>query len=96
MHTQEYPGSGLSTNDVQDGAALLRKFITELEESVESIEAIGDLYGSRTLADLLYLQSAIVNRSYIDHYPGESSVMTIVGSLPSAKTWQSFIKVENQ
>ena len=66
----------------------------ELLDSVESLASIADVHGARTLADLMYLQNAILSGGFIDHYQGESNVMEIAQSLPSGEQWAKFIKVE--
>lgn len=70
------------------------KFMKELLESVETLTGIADEYGSRTFADLMYLQLAILKGGFIDHYPDESKVLDIARSLPSGEQWVTFIKVE--
>ena len=49
---------------------------------------------ARTLADLMYLQNAILGGGFIDHYPDESSVLDIASALPSGDIWAQYIKVE--
>lgn len=71
-------------------------FMSELSDSVETLSGIADQYGTRTLADLMYLQNAILRDGYIDHYPGESKVMEIAMNLPSWARWASFITVVHQ
>jgi len=75
-------------------ADLAAKFMQELLDSVETLSGIGDEHGSRTLADLMHLQQAILNGGFIDHYPDESKVLEIAQSLPSGEQWVKFIKVE--
>lgn len=70
------------------------KFMQELLDSVETLTDIAEEHGSRTLADLMYLQLAIMKGSLIDHYPGESQVLGIARDLPSGEQWAKFIKVE--
>lgn len=74
-----------------EGACL---FMKELLDSVEALTAIAEQHGPRTLADLMYLQSAILNGGFIDHLPGESKVLELVQHLPSGKRWMNYIKVE--
>lgn len=69
-----------------------KQFFAELLNSVETLGGIADQYGSRTLADLMYLQNAIEKGTFIDHYPQESSVMVVVKSLPSADRWAAYIQ----
>lgn len=96
-------GMAVLVADGIDGAALerltaispARRFMQELLDSVETLTGIAEEYGSRTLADLFYLHSAILNGGFIDHYPGESKVLDIASSLPSGQQWAQFIKVEH-
>lgn len=69
-------------------------FMRELLGSVETLRSIAEVHGTRTLVDLMYLQGAILDGGFIDHYPDESAVMEIVGSLPSAERWKKFVKQE--
>ena len=69
-------------------------FMRELLDSVETLSGIADQHGARTLADLMYLQNAILSGGFIDHYPGESKVLEIARDLPSGGQWSKFIAVE--
>ena len=81
-------------NDVS-GKCAADMFFQELLDSVETLSGIAVEHGSRTLADLMYLQNAILKGGFIDHYPGESKVLEIAGALPSSEQWSKFIKVEH-
>lgn len=72
--------------------AAAKQFFSELLDSVETLRAIADQYGPRTLADLMYLQNAIAKGTFIDHYPGESSVMEVVKGLRSADRWTEYVQ----
>ena len=96
----------LSTTDASDGemqqiqSAINGQFyaglfMQELLDSVASLSSIAEEHGARTLADLMYLQNAILNGGFIDHYPGESKVMEIASGLPSGERWSKFIEVEH-
>jgi hypothetical protein len=74
-------------------AAIL--FFTELLDSVETLTGVADLYGARTLADLMYLQNAILKSSSISFYMGESMVLEIARGLPSGDQWVKFIAIED-
>lgn len=76
------------------GCAAADRFMQELLDSVETLTGIADEHGARTLADLMYLQLAIMKGSFIDHYPDESKVKDIAHNLPSGDQWVKFIKVE--
>ena len=69
-------------------------FMQELLDSVETLSGIAEQHGARTLADLMYLQNAILSGGFIDHYPGESKVLEIARDLPSGGQWSKFIAVE--
>ena len=71
-----------------------KMFFEELLGSVETLASIADDHGARTLADLMYLQNAILGGGFIDHYPDESSVLDIASALPSGDIWAQYIKVE--
>lgn len=70
-------------------------FFQELLDSVETLTGIAEMHGSRTLADLMYLQDAILKNDFIDYYPGESKALEIASALPSGEQWSKFIKVEH-
>lgn len=70
-------------------------FFQELLDSVETLSGIAVEHGSRTLADLMYLQNGILSGGFIDHYPGESKALEIASALSSGEQWSKFIKVEH-
>ena len=69
-------------------------FMQELLDSVETLTGIAEQHGARTLADLMYLQYAILSGGFIDHFPVESKVLEIVRGLPSSEAWLKYIAVE--
>ena len=73
------------------GKRIAAMFFQELLGSVETLAGIVDEHGSRTLADLMYLQNAILEGGFIDNYPGESKVLEIASALPSGDLWSKFI-----
>jgi len=75
------------------GADLAGKFMHELLDSVETLTGVAESHGARTLADLMYLQQAIMKGGFIDHCPGESQVLEIVRALPSGPDWEKFVVV---
>lgn len=75
------------------GPMAAKRFMQELLDSVETLSGIAEEHGPRTLADLMYLQQAILSDSFIDHHPGESKVLDITRSLPSGEQWGKFIKI---
>jgi hypothetical protein len=80
-------------NDVS-GKRAAALFFQELLDSVETLAGIAAEHGPRMLADLMYLQNAILSGGFIDHYPDESKVLEIASALPSGEQWSRFVKVE--
>lgn len=80
--------------DAVSGKRAAELFMRELLDSVETLTGIADEHGSRTLADLMYLQSAILSGGFIDHYPDESKALDIARKLPSGELWSKFVEVE--
>ena len=77
------------------GKTAATTYFQELLDSVETLTGVDEQHGSRTLADLMYLQNAILSDGgFIDHYPGESKVLEISSALPSGERWSKFISVE--
>ena len=81
-------------NDKVAGFDRASLFMQELLDSVESLTGIVEQHGPRTLADLMYLHSAVLRGGFIDHYPDESKVLDIARALPSGEAWAKFIKVD--
>lgn len=75
------------------GIEAAQTFFKELMESIETLTGISELYGTRTLADVMYLQNAILDGTFIELYPDESSVLDVVDEMPSAAIWRQFIQV---
>lgn len=75
-----------------NGKDAANRFVFELLSSVETLTSIADEHGGRTLADILYLQNAILNNTSIPAYP-DSNVVEIVKSMPSAERWLTFVKM---
>ena len=92
-------------NPLVDGKTLIERkaasadnailFMQELLDSVETLGGIAEVHGARTLTDLMYLHTAILKGSFIDHYSEESEVMDIASGLPSGECWASYIKKED-
>jgi hypothetical protein len=79
--------------DAETGLYAAAWFFHELLNSVETLTGIADKHGPRTLADLMYLQNAILSGGFIDHDPAESRVLEIASVLPSGQQWSKHIKV---
>lgn len=71
------------------------RFMAELLGSVETLSAIAETHGVQTLADLMYLQSAILEESFIDLCRGNSHVLDVVRELPSQAEWCKYIHTDS-
>ena len=69
-----------------------RKFLLELLSSVETLGAIADQHGTRTLTDLIYLHQAILEDSLIDLDAELSKVDGVVKGMLSAEKWMKFVR----
>jgi hypothetical protein len=77
----------------EEGARL---FFEELLASVETLGAIADQHGIRTLTDLMYLQQAILKGETIEVWPGETEVGKVVQVLPSADRWLKYTDLADE
>jgi hypothetical protein len=66
-------------------------FMEELLGSVETVSGIAEGMGVQTLANVLYLQHAILTGQHIEEYPRNSHVYALVASLPSGETWKQYV-----
>lgn len=82
-------------NVTLESAQLAYLFHHELIEQFETVANVGEQYGQRTVADLFYLQTAILCSSEIDVWP-QSSIMDVVDKLASAEKWLSHTKPCNK
>lgn len=85
----------LKADDIQraiEGPAA--RFMAELLNAHETLTGIVDQYNDRTLADLLYLHSAIHKKTYIEvDQVTDSRIVELVRQLPSAQFWTQHIFV---
>lgn len=77
-----------------DGTQMAQQFFQELLDSVETLSGIAEVHGERTLADLFYLQTAILKNTSIEHIEGESEVLNIAKALASGNEWVKYIDVK--
>lgn len=69
------------------------RFMGELLDANETLTDIADIYGARTLADCMYMLSALEKGSLIEvHHPTESRVLDVIHALPSATLWMNFVR----
>lgn len=67
-------------------------FMQELLAANETLSAIGEIRGILTLADCMYMLSAIQKGTYIDFcQSSESQILEVVQELPSAAIWMTYI-----
>ncbi|CAM8644225.1 hypothetical protein MCEMSEM18_03605 [Comamonadaceae bacterium] len=86
----------LTTEQVKilEQTRLAQLFWSELSDSTDSLGAIAEQHGVRTLAYLFYLQNAILDDGFIDltkDDPG-TPVLAVVHELPSANLWAKHIR----
>lgn len=74
---------------------LVSQFMTELLASVETLGGIAETYGHATLADVISLIQAINDAGTIDAPPEESSILELVGNLPSHDKWSEYVNKES-
>lgn len=71
--------------------------MNELLEAHETLTEIGERKGARTLADCMYMLSAVQKgRSIEVHHPTESEILDIGQSLPSAALWMTYVHEETE
>jgi hypothetical protein len=75
------------------GASAAQVFFAELLDSVETLGGVADQHGPSTLAQLLYLQTAILKGTQIDLYANEAERLGLVRALPSGERWWKHVSV---
>ena len=77
----------------QFGSDAAKRFFAELLDSVETLGGIGEVYGADTLAELMYLHSAILEGSHVEVDPDSgTATLGIIEGLPSYENWIKFVK----
>ncbi len=71
------------------------KFHKELLASVEKLSAIADVHGPQTLADIAYLQHAVLTNGKIESNSPGSAIEAVVSDLQSADRWLKYIRRES-
>lgn len=68
------------------------RFMEELLNAHETLTGIVDQYNDRTLADLLYLHSAVHKKTFIEiEQVTDSRIVELIRQLPSADFWMQHI-----
>jgi hypothetical protein len=75
------------------GASAAQVFFAELLDSVETLGGVADQHGPSTLAQLLYLQTAILKGTQIELYANEAERLRLVRALPSGERWWKHVTV---
>jgi hypothetical protein len=76
-------------------ASLSSRFVRELLDEVDSLDAIASRYGIGALTFLFYLQSAILNESCIPvQGDSDAQAVALVSHLPSADEWLKHIRMD--
>jgi hypothetical protein len=72
---------------------LARDFMRELHDDHDSLSALGERHGAKTLADVAYLFGAIMGGTFIEHVDGTSMLLHVVSALPSSLDWLTYVDV---
>lgn len=76
-----------------NGKANSACFMQELLDAHETLTGIGEELGVRTLADCMYMLSALQKGAYIEvHHPSESQILDVIQALPSAAVWMRHVQ----
>jgi hypothetical protein len=77
---------------IPQGQARSTQFMEELLGAHETLTGIAECKGSRTLADCMYMLSAVQKGTSIQvHHPTESKILDVVQSLASATMWMTYV-----
>lgn len=73
------------------------QFMAELLDAHETLTEIAELQGARTLADCMYMLSALQKGTSIEvHHPSESNILDVIQALPSAALWLTSVSEVSQ
>jgi hypothetical protein len=87
------PATGPSIAVASHGQADAAQFMDELLAAHETLTEIAESKGARTLADCMYMLSAVQKGAFIEvHHPTQSEILDVVQSLPSAALWMTYIQ----
>lgn len=86
------PATNPATAAVLQRQTHAAQFMAELLDAHETLTEIADVQGARTLADCMYMLSAVQKGTLIEvHHPSESQVLDVLQSLPSAVLWMTHV-----
>lgn len=92
---REFATALVGENVSLEGAQLASRFHSEVMEQFETVASVGEQFGQRTVADLFYLQTAILRSGQMDAWP-QSSIIDVVEKLPSAEKWLTYTRPCNR
>lgn len=75
------------------GTAAAQAFFGELLDSVDSLGGVAEQHGPSTLAQLMYLQTAILKGTQIELFANEAEKLRLVKALPSGERWWKHVLV---
>jgi hypothetical protein len=75
---------------------LAARFANEVLNAVESLCAVAEQHGVRTLADLFYLQTAILEGTHVQFDALSAPISELVRTLPSASEWHRHFQFESR
>ncbi|SIR90908.1 hypothetical protein SAMN05880566_14114 [Janthinobacterium sp. TND4EL3] len=79
--------------NIFNGKAKSASFMQELLDAHETLTGIGEEHGVRTLADCMYMLSALQKGTYIEvHHPSESKILDVIQGMPSAAVWMIHVQ----
>jgi hypothetical protein len=74
-------------------AADAKQFHAELLDAVESLTGVAEQHGALALANVVYLQTAILKRGVIELTREEADAFSFVRELPSGGRWWQSVKL---
>jgi hypothetical protein len=74
--------------------SLAARFANEVLNAVESLSAVAEQRGVHSLADLFYLQTAILEGTYVQLDALSTPIFELVRTLPSVSEWRRHIQFE--
>jgi hypothetical protein len=75
-----------------DSHSRAARFMRELLDAHETLTEIAEQKGARTLADCMYMLSALQKGSIIEvHHPSESLILEVIQDLPSESVWMAHV-----
>lgn len=71
---------------------LAARFASEVLDTVESLSELAEQHGIAALADLFYLQTAILDGTFVQLDSGAAPISNLVRTLPSASEWGRYMQ----